>query len=78
MMRVRAGTSGFAYKEWKGGFTFYRLPKASVVAHWGAQVSGDFVFAIKASQRRAPPIGVICVCARWPPASPSWRASGGR
>ena len=31
--------------------TFYRLPKAAVVAHWGEQVGGDFSFAIKASQR---------------------------
>ena len=31
--------------------TFYRTPKASVVAGWAAQVSGDFRFVLKASQR---------------------------
>src|SRR5262249_47264987 len=31
--------------------TFYRTPKESVVAGWRAQVSGDFRFVIKASQR---------------------------
>jgi uncharacterized protein YecE (DUF72 family) len=75
-MRVHAGTSGFAYDEWKGSFypadlpakarltyystrldtveinnTFYRTPKASVVAAWKDQVSGDFRFVVKASQR---------------------------
>jgi uncharacterized protein YecE (DUF72 family) len=75
-MRVRAGTSGFSYDEWKGPFypqelpakerlayyatrldtveinnTFYRTPKASVVAGWRAQVGDDFRFVLKASQR---------------------------
>ncbi len=31
--------------------TFYRTPKESVVAGWKTQVSGDFRFVIKASQR---------------------------
>jgi uncharacterized protein YecE (DUF72 family) len=31
--------------------TFYRTPKASVVAGWRAQVTGDFRFVLKASQR---------------------------
>ena len=31
--------------------TFYRTPKASVVAGWREQVSGDFRFVLKASQR---------------------------
>lgn len=31
--------------------TFYRTPKASVVAGWRSQVSGDFRFVLKASQR---------------------------
>ena len=31
--------------------TFYRLPKESVIAHWGEQVPEPFSFAIKASQR---------------------------
>jgi uncharacterized protein YecE (DUF72 family) len=31
--------------------TFYRTPKASIVAGWRAQVAGDFRFVIKASQR---------------------------
>jgi uncharacterized protein YecE (DUF72 family) len=72
-MRVRVGTSGFSYKEWKGTFypedlpdarmlgyyaerfdtveinnTFYRMPKPSVVAGWGAEVPRDFSFALKA------------------------------
>ena len=75
-MKLLAGTSGFAFKEWKGPFypedlkndamlsyyagkfptveinnTFYRLPKESVLAEWGAQVPETFTFAIKASQR---------------------------
>lgn len=75
-MEIRAGTSGYSYKEWLGSFypeklparqmlayyaerlpaveinnTFYRLPKESVVASWGAQVPDTFRFAIKASQR---------------------------
>lgn len=31
--------------------TFYRLPKAEVVARWAEQVPDNFVFVIKASQR---------------------------
>ena len=31
--------------------TFYRTPKASIVEGWRAQVTGDFRFVIKASQR---------------------------
>ena len=31
--------------------TFYRLPKASVLAGWAEQVPDDFRFAIKASRR---------------------------
>jgi uncharacterized protein YecE (DUF72 family) len=75
-MQLLAGTSGFAYAEWKGSFypeelparemlahyaaklpaveinnTFYRLPKASVLEGWAAQVPGDFRFSIKASRR---------------------------
>jgi uncharacterized protein YecE (DUF72 family) len=75
-MRVYTGTSGFSYKEWKGGFypektkpsdmlsyyakrlstveinnTFYRLPRASVLESWRAQVGPDFRFVIKASRR---------------------------
>lgn len=75
-MRILAGSSGFAYKPWKGPFypedlpdkemlgyysgllptveinnTFYRLPKASVVAAWGEQVPDDFLFTLKASRR---------------------------
>jgi len=75
-MDLRAGTSGYAYAEWKGSFypeaiparemlahyasqlpaveinnTFYRLPKASLLANWAAQVPDDFRFAIKASRR---------------------------
>jgi uncharacterized protein YecE (DUF72 family) len=71
-----AGTSGYAYKEWKGSFypddlpakgmlgyyagrlpaveinnTFYRIPKASVVESWAAQLPPHFRFVLKASRR---------------------------
>ncbi len=74
-MKVYTGTSGFAYKEWKGAFypekispkemlrfysnrlntveinnTFYHMPKKDLLASWAGQVSGDFVFALKAPQ----------------------------
>ena len=70
------GTSGFAYKEWKGSFypkdlpaagmlhyyaerfksveinnSFYRMPKASVLEAWAAEVPPDFKFVLKAPQR---------------------------
>jgi uncharacterized protein YecE (DUF72 family) len=75
-MDLLAGTSGYAYAEWKGPFypeelasrellayyasrlpaveinnTFYRLPRASVLQGWAAQVPDDFRFSIKASRR---------------------------
>ena len=75
-MKLRAGTSGFSFKEWKGHFypgdlpagrmlayyaehfpaveinnTFYRMPKADVLAAWCEQVPDGFRFAVKASQR---------------------------
>lgn len=75
-MKLRAGTSGFAYKEWKGSFypddardedflahygrrldtveinsTFYRMPKAEVLARWCDMVPEGFVFSLKASRR---------------------------
>ncbi len=75
-MRVRVGTSGFSYKEWKGSFypedlpasemlrfyssrlstveinnTFYRMPKAELLAQWAEQVPDGFAFALKAPQR---------------------------
>jgi len=75
-MRVLAGTSGYAYKEWKGSFypedlkndgmlafyaqhfrtveinnTFYRLPSKKVLQQWDDQVTDDFAFVLKASQR---------------------------
>jgi uncharacterized protein YecE (DUF72 family) len=31
--------------------TFYRMPKASVVEAWAAEVPADFKFVLKASQR---------------------------
>lgn len=74
-MNIHVGTSGFAYKEWKGKFypekiparemlrfyserlgaveinnTFYHMPRASVLKSWAEQVSGDFIFALKAPQ----------------------------
>ncbi len=75
-MNWLVGTSGYAYKEWKGSFypdklpargmleyyasqlpaveinnTFYRLPKATVLDSWAAQVPAGFRFALKASRR---------------------------
>jgi uncharacterized protein YecE (DUF72 family) len=74
-MKIHVGTSGFAYKEWKGKFypekispkemlrfysnrlntveinnTFYHMPRKDLLASWAGQVSGDFVFALKAPQ----------------------------
>jgi len=75
-MKLYVGTSGYAYKEWKGTFypedlpekqmlkfyserfrsveinnTFYRMPKASMLEAWAAEVPAEFKFVIKASQR---------------------------
>jgi uncharacterized protein YecE (DUF72 family) len=75
-MNLYVGTSGYAYKEWKGSFypqdlpekqmlrfygeqfktveinnTFYRMPKAAVLAGWAAEVPADFKFVLKAPQR---------------------------
>ena len=75
-MRLWVGTSGFAYKEWKGPFypeklpqkgmleyyasqlpaveinnTFYRLPKAEMLAKWAEQVPEDFRFSINVQER---------------------------
>jgi len=74
-MRIHVGTSGYAYKEWKGifypekispkgmlrfygehldaveiNYTFHHMPTERVIAPWGEQVPGDFVFAFKAPQ----------------------------
>lgn len=74
--RVRAGASGYAFKEWQGSFypakikpgdmlawyarrlptveinhTFYRMPKASVLAHWAEVAPDGFRFAVKAPRR---------------------------
>lgn len=75
-MQLYVGTSGYAYKEWKGGFyppdlpakrmlnfyatrfrtveinnTFYRMPTASRLESWAAEVADGFRFALKAPQR---------------------------
>ncbi len=75
-VRLLAGSSGFAYKPWKGPFypadlpdaemlafyaarlptveinnTFYRLPKADVLAGWAEQTPAGFRFVLKASRR---------------------------
>ena len=75
-MRVTVGTSGFAYKEWKGAFypedlpsarmlrfyadhfatveinhTFYRLPRAELLASWAKEVPAGISFALKAPRR---------------------------
>jgi uncharacterized protein YecE (DUF72 family) len=74
--QILVGTSGFAYKEWKGIFypndlpakkylsyyaqefrtteinnTFYRMPTAKLCESWYAEVSDDFSFTLKLSQR---------------------------
>jgi uncharacterized protein YecE (DUF72 family) len=74
--QLRVGTSGYAYKEWKGNFypekfpdkdmlkyyaerfstveinyTFYRLPKESLLQQWAATVPAGFRFALKANQK---------------------------
>ena len=75
-MNLFVGTSGYAYKEWKGSFypekipakemlryygerfntveinnSFYRMPKADVLAGWAAEVPAGFRFVLKASQK---------------------------
>jgi len=75
MTRLHVGTSGYAYKEWRGSFypeklaqkkwlayyadhfksveinnTFYRYPKAAMLAKWSDAVGDDFRFVIKASR----------------------------
>jgi uncharacterized protein YecE (DUF72 family) len=75
-MELYVGTSGYAYKPWKGSFypedlpdkqmlhyygerfrsveinnTFYRMPKASVLEAWAAEVPPQFKFVIKAPQK---------------------------
>jgi len=74
--RLHVGTSGYAYKEWKGSFypeklpdremlsfyakqfstveinySFYRMPKESLLAQWANTVPEGFQFALKANQR---------------------------
>ncbi|HEY1423530.1 MAG TPA: DUF72 domain-containing protein, partial [Candidatus Acidoferrum sp.] len=74
--KLFVGTSGYAYKEWKGSFypekfpdkemlsfyakhfptveinySFYRMPKESVLQIWAAEVPPGFRFAMKANQR---------------------------
>jgi uncharacterized protein YecE (DUF72 family) len=75
-MKAYIGTSGYAYKEWKGSFypkdlpqkgmlryygerfqsveinnTFYRMPSASVLQGWAADVPRGFKFVIKVPQQ---------------------------
>lgn len=75
-MQIYTGTSGFAYKEWKGTFypddlrsddmlryyssqfraceinnSFYRIPAAKTLEQWTGQVSPEFRFVLKASQK---------------------------
>jgi uncharacterized protein YecE (DUF72 family) len=74
--RLRVGTSGYAYKQWKGSFypakladremlkfysgqfstveinyTFYRMPKESLLQQWAQTVPEGFQFALKANQK---------------------------
>lgn len=73
---LHVGTSGYAYKPWKGSFypeklpdkemlkfyasqlstveinySFYRMPKESVLQGWAATVPDGFQFAMKANQK---------------------------
>jgi uncharacterized protein YecE (DUF72 family) len=53
-MRVRAGTSGWSYNEWKGSFYPEDISsggKPEVLAGWAEQVPEDFTFVLKASRR---------------------------
>lgn len=38
-MRLRAGTSGFSYKEWKGPFYPEKLPAKEMLAYYGERLS---------------------------------------
>lgn len=74
--QLRVGTSGYAYKEWKGSFypqkladremlsfyseqfstveinySFYRMPKESLLLQWAKTVPEGFRFALKANQK---------------------------
>src|SRR5215467_8160959 len=74
--KLHVGTSGYAYKPWKGTFypeklpdkemlkyyssqlatveinySFYQMPKESVLQGWAAQVPDGFKFALKANQK---------------------------
>ena len=75
-MKVRIGTSGYSYKQWKGRFypkdlpagamlayyaerfptveinnTFYRMPRAEMLARWAETTPEGFTFVLKAPQR---------------------------
>jgi uncharacterized protein YecE (DUF72 family) len=74
--KLHVGTSGYAYKPWKGTFypeklpdkemlkfyatqlstveinySFYQMPKESVLEGWAASVPDGFQFALKANQK---------------------------
>ena len=74
--KLHVGTSGYAYKPWKGTFypeklpdkemlkyyasqlstveinySFYQMPKESVLQGWAANVPAGFQFALKANQK---------------------------
>jgi uncharacterized protein YecE (DUF72 family) len=74
--KLHVGTSGYAYKPWKGTFypeklpdkemlkfyatqlstveinySFYQMPKESVLQGWAASVPDGFQFALKANQK---------------------------
>jgi uncharacterized protein YecE (DUF72 family) len=74
--KLYVGTSGYAYKPWKGNFypeklpdkdmlkfyaselstveinySFYQMPRESVLAGWAASVPEGFQFALKANQK---------------------------
>ena len=38
-MRLRAGTSGFSYKEWKGPFYPEKLPAKEMLGYYAGQLS---------------------------------------
>ena len=37
-MRLRAGTSGYAYKQWKGTFYPADMPERGMLAHYGTRL----------------------------------------
>ncbi len=64
-MRVRVGTSGYAYKEWKGSFYPERLPAAKMLGFYAERFD---TVEINGTYRRMPEPGVL---EGWRDAAPS-------